>query len=253
MPITTSAPGPTVTPPPITEPPKGFPGYGEMTDLGANWRLKFADADGIPLNMLSFEVIDFGAIAFKEIFQNVKTILATPIFSAALERLLGVDQSIVDRPMNDAQHATVAILQALYFWEPRAQAVDISFDGDVIAGHLICKLQLNIHNVIYGTDTPYARNNVFGKPTITTQELPPMNQPVLIPGPPGKTGRRGSLWFTGASDPDSIEAPAPSPYLPNDMYLNTTSGDVFQFREATGTLGVTQRWEKVQAPWATGT
>src|SRR5215831_14918769 len=93
----------------------------------SNWRLKFADADGFPLSMLSFEVIDFGAISYKEIFQNVKTILATPLFSQPLERTLGIDSTIVDLPINRAAEAVVAIIQALAFWEPRAQVIDIQF------------------------------------------------------------------------------------------------------------------------------
>jgi hypothetical protein len=98
-------------PPPVlgTPPPKAaFPGYGQTGDLGVNWRIKFADADGLPLNMRSFEAINFGAISYAEVFQNVKTILATPLFSAALERLLGVDQSIVDLPIQQASQAVIA-------------------------------------------------------------------------------------------------------------------------------------------------
>ena len=70
--------------------------------LGPNWHLQFTEPDGTPMNMGSLEEIDFGAISYKEIFQNVKTILATPLESAALARDLGVDQGIVDRPINEA-------------------------------------------------------------------------------------------------------------------------------------------------------
>jgi phage baseplate assembly protein W len=222
---------------------QAFPGYGQTSDLGNNWRIKFADADGIPLNMLSFEVIDFGAIAYKEIFQNVKTILATPLYSAALERLLGVDQSIVDLPIDQAAQATIAILDALYFWEPRVEVVDIKFSGDVPNGHLICSLQLKIKNVIYGTDQPYDRNNIFNTPRFVTQGLPEPPKPpepsdgggvqgpagpqgpVGPAGPTGQQGDRGSLWFTGATDPIIGLAGAKA----QDMYLNTTTASIFQF------------------------
>jgi phage baseplate assembly protein W len=226
----------------LTAPPteQAFPGYGQTSDVGQNWRIKFYDADGIPLSMLSFEEIDFGAIAYKEIFQNAKTILATPQFSAALERLLGIDQSIVDLPIDQASDATIAILDALYFWEPRVEVVNITFDGDVINGHLICNLQLKIKNVIYGTEKPYDRNNIFGTPTRVTQQLPPVEEepPVTgepIPGPPGPpgapgaTGQRGSLWFLDDVDPDASDKPEVATALPNDMFLNTTSYDIFQF------------------------
>lgn len=274
---------PTDTPPIFSTPPqlptigtqtppalkKAFPGYGQLGDLAENWRIKFMDADGIPLNMLSFEVIDFGAIAYKEIFQNVKTILATPLFSAALERLLGIDQSIVDLPIDQASTATIAIIDALYFWEPRVEIVNIRFDGDVINGHLICNLQLKVRNVIFGTDAPYDRNNIFETPTRVTQKPPISQEPVkiVVEGPAGEKGQRGSLWFVGTTDPTTrarSETPRPratgteaqgeqgeagerasqwftgadnppsvarsiSEALPNDMYLNTTTGDVFQF------------------------
>lgn len=217
-----------------------MPGYGQTTDLGANWRIKFTDADGIPLNMLSFEQIDFGAIAYKEIFQNVKTILATPLFSAALERLLGVDQSIVDLPIGQASQATVAIIDALYFWEPRCQVIDITFDGDVVGAHLIVNCQLNIRNVIFGTEIPYDKNSIFEAPTRIDQTVPPPTAPPVIaggePGPPGpegpvgppgstgQKGTRGSLWFTGPSDPVSVVN-----VQAQDMYLNTTTAAIFQY------------------------
>jgi uncharacterized protein len=241
MPLGISTP-PKLPMTPMTLPPKAaFPGYGQTTDLGSNWRIKFSDADGIPLNMLSFEIIDFGAIAYKEIFQNVKTILATPLWSAALERLLGIDQTIVDLPIDQAASATVAILDALYFWEPRCEISNINFDSDVISGHLVCNIQLKIRNVIYGTDTPYDRNNIFGTPTRVDQRLPvpPPPQPPdggIVgppgeqgpPGPPGATGSkgtRGSLWFTGATDPIVSIAGAQA----QDMYLNTTTAAIFQY------------------------
>jgi phage baseplate assembly protein W len=228
---------------PAPYPAEVFPGYGEQSDLGANWHIKFSDADGIPLNMVSFEAIDFGAIAYKEIFQNVKTILATPVFSAVLERLLGVDQTIVDLPIDRAAEATVAILDALYFWEPRVVVVNIGFSSDVISGHLVCKLQLNIRNVIYGTDTPYDRNNIFDTPTRVSQTLPEppdVSAPdapdsVQIPGPPGPpgptgpsgvAGTRGSLWFTGTTDPAIGVAVG---VQAQDMFLNTVTGAIFQY------------------------
>jgi phage baseplate assembly protein W len=221
---------------PITQ----LPGdYLRSSEYGANWRVQFYDADGIPLSMISFEAIDFGAISYKEIFQNVKTILATPLFSAPLERTLGVDQSIVDLPIDRAAEATVAILDALYFWEPRCEPVSIDFDADVLAGHLTCNLQLKIKNVIYGTTKLYDKNTIYEVEPIVPPTLPPPTEPpgvVVVPGPPGPegppgstgppgpVGPRGSLWFTGASDPALI-----SGAQPNDMYLNTTTAAIFQY------------------------
>src|SRR6516164_9535937 len=153
--------------------------------LGANWRLQFADADGLPLNMASFGRIDFGAISYKEIFQNVKTILTTPLFSAALERTLGIDQNIVDLPVNRASEATIAILDALYFWEPRVQVMDIAFDAsDALNGHLIVNLQLNIRNVIFGTDTPYTATHIPLTPPVVIPQIPEPPMPPSIGTPP---------------------------------------------------------------------
>ena len=105
-------------------------------------------------------------------------------------------------------------------------------------------IQLDIKNVIYGTNTPYEQNSAFPVPTVVTQGLPPMNVPVPgPPGPIGKTGQRGSLWFVGTADPPAggFGSGAPA-LLDNDMYLNTTTGDVFQWRSAAPT---SSKWQLV--------
>jgi len=218
--------------------PDGFIGYG-ANDLGQNWRVMFRDAEGIPLNMLSFELIDFGAISFKEIFQNAKTILATTIMSAALERTLGVDARIIDLPINDAAQATVALMQALYFWEPRVEVMNIAFDADVINGHLIATLQLQVRNVIFGTDTPYSKANIFDVPAKVTQSLPPMGAQIIQgdtiviqgePGPPGEKGERGSLWFADTGPPEMSSTIIDA--KEQDMYLDTLTGDIHQAQAA---------------------
>jgi len=43
-------------------------------------------------------------------------------------------------------------------------------------------------------------------------------------GPAGVTGTRGSLWNTGAGAPGTIAG-----VLTGDMYLDTVSGDVYQY------------------------
>jgi len=247
---------------------KPEPDFVRTAALGPNWRLQFTDPDGSPMNMGSFEVIDFGAIGYKEIFQNVKTILATPLYSQPLERTLGVDQGIVDRPITEAAHVTVAILTALTFWEPRVQVMSIDFESDVINGHLIVLLQLQVKNVIYGTNTAYENVRAFDAvaPPVSGQ-LPPIPEPVVgPPGPQGEAGQRGSQWFTGIGAPVAGQKlqpikvtggspaqgpPGPKgatgqrgsvwfkgtsdPYTPlvNDMYLNTDNGDVWQYDGAT--------------------
>jgi phage baseplate assembly protein W len=178
----------------------------DVNRFGANWQIQFRDANGNLLNMGSFDEIDFGAISYKEIFQNVKTILATPIFSCPLERTLGVDQTVVDQPMNQATGATIAILDAIYFWEPRAEVVSVDFEPDILTGHLAVNVQLKIKNFVYGTTDNYLLTNAFTPPPATRGGLPQMNVPV--PGPPGPAG------------PEGPEGPAGEPIIPDPLTLN---------------------------------
>jgi phage baseplate assembly protein W len=211
------------------------PPVNRLAELGANWRLQFLQPDGLPLTMSSFEAIDFGGISYKEIFQNVKTILATPLYSAALERTLGVDQSIVDRPIGNAAHVTVAILTAVAQWEPRCLIMNIDFDmSDALNGHLVVKLQLDVKNVIYGTNTTYPATSISAPmPENVVQALPPLMEPIVIEGPAGAkgdtgpAGERGSLWYSGVGPPPTIAGAKEQ-----DMYLDTASGDISQLQSS---------------------
>ena len=192
---------------PITQ---TFPAtFGANTaPLGANWQLQFIQPDGLPLTMAGLEIIDFGAISYKEIFQNVKTILATPLYSAALERTLGMDQTVVDRPITDAAAITVAILEAVTTWESRHHVRSIDFQADAINGHLVALLQLDIQNVVYGTNTPYTTQSIPLPPQPTLQPvqgLPDMSG-TIIPGPPGPPGPQGPQGPAGpgVTDPLSV-------------------------------------------------
>lgn len=238
-----------------------------LASLGANWRLQFIQPDGLPLTMAGLEIIDFGAISYKEIFQNVKTILATPLFSAALERTLGLDNTIVDRPITDAAYITVAILTAVTQWEPRCKVKSINFQADTINGHLVVLLQLDINNIIYGTSQPYTSTAIFPPPLFVHQGLPPPSDTPTGPtgpaGEAGAAGQRGSYWFTGTQAPpvgpmmpmaipsQGGKGPAGpdgkrgfvwlqgagAPVTPQglDMYLDTSNGDVWQFDAISGT------------------
>jgi phage baseplate assembly protein W len=77
-------------------------------------------------------LIDFGATGVYEVFQNVKYILLTTVFSVPLDREFGIDASWVDKPMNVAEYMIaqdVALKISMY--EPRAIFRDISFTADV--------------------------------------------------------------------------------------------------------------------------
>jgi len=79
-----------------------------------------------------------------------------------------------------------------------------------------------------GPAGPTGATGSQGPPGATGSQGPPGNTgatgPQGDPGVPGNTGQRGSYWFTGTTDPGTVAGA-----LAGDLYLNTTSGDVFQF------------------------
>lgn len=69
-------------------------------------------------------------------------------------------------------------------------------------------------------------------------------------GPPGATGpagTRGNIWLTGAGAPT-----ASGSEIAGDMYLDTTTGDVYQFGAAGGFMrgGKSAGWKKVMGEGA---
>ena len=71
------------------------------------------------------------------------------------------------------------------------------------------------------------------------RSVPPLNVPVTTgpPGPPGapgvgiqgepgQPGKRGSQWTSGVGEPS---IPPPLDTLAGDMYLDETTGDVWQY------------------------
>lgn len=80
--------------------------------------------------------IDFGATGIVEILQNVKTILATPEFSCAMNRGFAWSPDI-DAPINIAQaKQTTRIVSAIREYEPRVQVVSVTYRGDALNGVL---------------------------------------------------------------------------------------------------------------------
>ena len=84
----------------------------------------------------------------EEVLQNVWNIIQTPLGSQPLFRLFGSDQSWIDGPGNlQFMQARVAFLTAIKFWEPRANATQISFGldpGNVMAGVYRLSLVLEV-------------------------------------------------------------------------------------------------------------
>jgi uncharacterized protein len=119
--------------------------------------VRLLDQNGQPLTMASFAEVDFGAISFKEIFQNVKMILTTPMFTVALDRLFGLDFTLVDLPLNDVQNELVAeVIAKIHRYERRAQVLDVAFEGDGLSAHLIPIIRLRIRNETYRDRIPYS-------------------------------------------------------------------------------------------------
>ncbi|ABO49753.1 GPW/gp25 family protein [Desulforamulus reducens MI-1] len=79
-----------------------------------------------------FIPLDFGASGTKEILQNVRMILATPKFSCPMDRDFAWDPDVLDAPMNIVQGKIAQrLVEAIRKYEPRAEIVDVSFEGDI--------------------------------------------------------------------------------------------------------------------------
>ncbi len=75
--------------------------------------------------------IDFGATGTAEILQNIRMILATVVFSCPLDRGFAWNPD-VDAPINVVQATqTARIVEAIRKYEPRAQVVNVSYQGDL--------------------------------------------------------------------------------------------------------------------------
>ena len=89
--------------------------------------------------------IDFGARGVEEVLQNVRTYLSTTRFSVVLDRTLGIDARVVDRPINKARAIISAdILGGLPRHEPRAKVLSIAFSGDGLDGALTPMVKVRV-------------------------------------------------------------------------------------------------------------
>lgn len=132
--------------------------------IGEFSEIRILDENGQPLTLEMLAELDFGAISFKEIAQNVKTILLTPLFTVPLDRLLGMDLTLVDYPINYAQTFLIPeILDRIHRFERRVEVLEINFEGDALVGHLIPILRLRVRNETYRDRIPYTEQNAFGQ------------------------------------------------------------------------------------------
>ena len=91
--------------------------------------------------------IDFGASGAAEILQNVRTILTTPLGSVPLDRVFGIDFSMLDGPINEATRARLAaaIVNGINKHEPRCSVTKVTFQEDQLNGRLIPKVRVKIN------------------------------------------------------------------------------------------------------------
>ena len=93
--------------------------------------------------------IDFGATGASEVLQNVRTILATPVFSVPLDRAFGVDCALLDNPMPMAQAKLSAqIFAAIRAYEPRVEVIQVDYvqsTTDALDGRLVPRVQVEVN------------------------------------------------------------------------------------------------------------
>ncbi|MEK4882325.1 GPW/gp25 family protein [Paenibacillus sp. FSL R5-0908] len=85
------------------------------------------------VDMTQPSTINFAPVSkAEEVAQNIRIILSTPLGSAPLARDIGIDYSLVDEPYQIAQsRLTGEIYAAIAEQEPRAQLIDVSFNGKI--------------------------------------------------------------------------------------------------------------------------
>jgi len=89
-----------------------------------------------------------GATGLEEIYQNVRTILATPKGSVPLDRDFGVDQTFLDQPTRAAMTmALPSIVEAVEKYEPRVKVTDVAWiESDAMDGRMIPQVRIRIRD-----------------------------------------------------------------------------------------------------------
>jgi len=89
-----------------------------------------------------------GATGLEEIYQNVRTILATPKGSVPLDRDFGVDQTFLDQPTRTAMTmALPSIVEAVEKYEPRVKVTAVTWiESDAMDGRMIPQVRIRIRD-----------------------------------------------------------------------------------------------------------
>jgi phage baseplate assembly protein W len=94
----------------------------------------------------TLDKVDFGAQGMTEILQNIRTILSTVRCSVPLDRSFGVDLALLDSPLPAAKaKLTGEIIAAVGKYEPRAEVVEVIYDGDGLEGKLAPKVRVRVN------------------------------------------------------------------------------------------------------------
>ncbi len=98
--------------------------------------------------MATLAEVDFSpSTTYKEILQNVKTILTTTKYSVPLDRNFGLNLTMLDMPVMEAKtRLTGEIVEALRTYEPRVSVESVSYLGNGKTGRLIPNVKVAIKN-----------------------------------------------------------------------------------------------------------
>lgn len=93
------------------------------------------------------ESVDFAPASEEtEIIQNVKTILSTLKKTVPMDREFGINGEIIDLPVATTQaRLTAEIVAAVNKYEPRAQVVSVSYEGDAGEGEVRVRARVKIN------------------------------------------------------------------------------------------------------------
>ena len=90
--------------------------------------------------------IDFAPGPAQEIVQNVRMILTTPRFAVPLDRGFGLDGTLLDAPLAVAQaRLSAEIIDAINRYEPRADVLAVTVNGDGLDGRLLPTVRVRIN------------------------------------------------------------------------------------------------------------
>ena len=87
-----------------------------------------------------------GATGLEEIYQNVRTIIATPKGSVVLDREFGVDQTFLDMPNRASMTRAIPdIVDAVEKYEPRVKVTSVTWlESDAMDGKMIPQVRIRI-------------------------------------------------------------------------------------------------------------